>query len=97
MLFHNYHGHGPTFYGEVHPHEWIWPETNLFWFELDYETCAAANLYYKLAKSSIRLFLPQKLAEKRVFITTMVMDPFFIGKPTYMCGFDQKRTCSGSN
>ena len=96
-LFHNYHGHGPTFYWEAHLYVWIWPETNLFRFELDYETCAAANSYYRLAKSSIRLLLPQKLMEKCFSILTMIIDPLFAGRHTHMSRFGQKRTCSGSN
>ena len=96
-LFHNHHGHWPTFCGEPHLYGWIWPETNLFWFELDFETYTADNIKHKLSKYSIITFITLKLTENRFFITTMAIDPLFVGRHTHMSRFGQKRTCSGSN
>ena len=96
-LFHTNYGHWPTSCGEAHPHEWIWLETNLFWFDLDFKTYTANNMKNKLSKCSSRMFISLKLAENRFFITTMAMDPLFVGKHTHMSGFGQKRTCYGLN
>ena len=55
------------------------PKPNLFLVDFNHETCSAHSRRHWIANDAIIMFIPPKMGENRFFITTVAMDPLFVG------------------